>query len=186
MNNNASGQPSFLTDPKGWFHRLFINEALLSILLVLCFIGVAYTNFGSARSYHYWLWLVPVFAVAAVISEWSRYKREEIDGFHYITQQLMHWGAVYVAIRVVFQLHEIGRLNNDATALALMTVMSLGTFLAGVYIGWRFLVLGVFIAFATIVAASLEAYIWVLIPIALVIIAAGVFIARWEFHRLAR
>ncbi len=179
-------QPSFLHDPKGWFHRLFINEALLSSLLVLCFIGVAYTNFASARSFHYWLWLVPAFAVAAMISEWSRYKREGIQGFRYIGQQILHWGAVFIAIKLVFQLHELGRLNNDATALALMTVMSLATFLAGVYIGWRFLVLGLFIALATVLAADLEAWIWVLIPVAIGIVAIGVVVAWWEFRKLAR
>ena len=186
MNTNNTHSPSILHDPKGWFHRIFINEALLSTLLILCFVGVAYTNFASVRSYHYWLWLVPVFAIAAIISEWSRYKREEIDGFHYVTQQILHWAAIFVAIRVVFELHELGRLNNDATALTLMTVMSLGAFLAGVYIGWRFLVLGVFIALATILAAGLEAYIWVLIPVAIAIVAAGVLVAWWEFRKLTR
>jgi hypothetical protein len=38
-----------------------------------------------------------------------------------------------------------------------MTIMSLATFLAGIYINWRFLLLGIFIALATIFAAYLEA-----------------------------
>ncbi len=183
-NVNETPSPSLLRDPHGWFHRIFISEALLSLLLVLCFIGVAYTNFASRASYRYWLWMIPVFAVAAIVSEWSRYQRGEIDGYHFLRQQVLHWGATWLAIRVIFILHEVGRLNNDATALGVMTVMALATFLAGVYIGWRFLVLGLFIALATVFAAYLEAWIWVLIPIALLIVATGLTIAWREFSRL--
>ncbi len=179
---NETARPSFLNDPRGWFHRLFLDEAILGTLLLLCFIGVAYTNFASVRSFRYWLWLVPVFAVAAVLSEWSRHRRHGLPGYRYLLQQGLHWGAVYVAIRLVFALHEAGRLNNDATALTLMTVMSLGTFLAGVYIGWRFMALGLFIAVATTLAAEIEAWLWALALLALAILALGVTLT-WREHR---
>ncbi len=180
----AEGGQSILHNPKGWFHRIFISEAILSSLLILCFVGVAYTNFASSGSYRYWLWMIPVFALAAIISEWSRYKKHEIDGYHFIRQQILHWGAVFIAVKTVFLLNQVGRFDNDATALALMTVISLSTFLAGVYIGWRFLMLGLFITLATLLVAYLEAYIWVLIPVAIGIVAVGILVAWWEFRKL--
>ncbi len=183
---NVSNPSHWFHDPNGWFHRIFVREAILSSLLILCFIGVAYTNFASSKSYSYWLWMVPVFAVAAIISEWSRYKRQEIDGLHFLRQQLLHWGAVFIAIKTIFMLHDIGRLNNDATALALMVTLSLSTFLAGVYIGWRFLVLGLFMTLATLLVAWLEAWIWVLIPAAIGIVAIGVLVSVHEFRKLTQ
>ncbi len=182
---NTQTKPHWLHDPDGWFHRIFVREAVLSSLLILCFIGVAYTNFASSRSYHYWLWMIPVFAIAAIISEWSRYRRHEIAGMDFLRQQVLHWGAVFVAIKTVFMLHDIGRLNNDATALTLMVTLSLSTFLAGVYIGWRFIVLGLFMTLATVLVAWLEAYIWVLIPVAIGIVAIGVLVSVHEFRKLA-
>ena len=175
---------STLKNPHGWFHRIFINEAILSSLLILCFIGVAYTNFASVRSYHYWLWMIPIFAIAAIISEWSRYKRHKIDGYHFIRQQVLHWAAVFLAIKIIFMLNELGRFNNDVTALSLMITLSLSTFIAGIYIGWRFLVLGLFISLATLLIAYMETYVWVLIPIAIGIVIIGVAIAWWEFKKL--
>lgn len=182
--NSMEASSSWLHDPQGWFHRIFIREAILSLLLIFCFIGVAYTNFASVRSYTYWQWMIPVFAIAAIISEWSRYKQHDIDGYHFFRQQLLHWGAVFVAIKTIFLLHSIGRYDNDATALTLMVTMSLSTFIAGVYIGWRFLVLGLFITLATLLVAYLEAYIWVLIPVAIGIVIIGVVVAIWEFKKL--
>jgi len=175
---------TLLHDPRGWFHRIFVSEALLSSLLVLCFIGVAYTNVASVRSYHYWLWMIPVFALAAIISEWSRYKRHEISGYRFIRQQVLHWAAVFLAIKSIFLLNQIGRFNNDVTALSLMIMLSLSTIIAGIYIGWRFLILGLFISLATFLIAYLEVYIWVLIPIAIGIVIVGITVAWWEFRKL--
>ncbi len=176
--------PSIFHHPHGWFHRLILSEAVLSLLLVLCFIGIAYTDVVGVGSINFWLWMIPVFAFAAIILEWSRYIKGEIDGFHFIRQQLLHWTAVFIAIKVIFVLLQLGRLPTNATAFILMTIMSLSTFIAGIYIGWRFLVLGAFIALATILAAYLETYVWVLIPIAIAIIVIAVLIGWREFKTL--
>ncbi len=183
-NADKSKDISKLNNRHGWFHRIFVNEAILSSLLILCFIGVAYTNFASVRSYHYWLWMIPVFAIASIISEWSRYKRHTIDGYHFIRQQVLHWSAVFLAIKVIFMLNELGRFNNDVTSLSVMITLALSTFIAGIYIGWRFLVLGLFISLATLLIAYLETYVWVLIPIAVGIVLTGVAITWWEFKKL--
>ncbi|GAA0405372.1 hypothetical protein GCM10009133_12500 [Cocleimonas flava] len=178
-------EPTLLHHPDGWFHRIFISEAILSILLILCFVGIAYTDVVGALSINFWLWMIPVFAVAAIILEWSRYIKGDIDGFHFIRQQILHWTAVFIAVKVIFILLQLGRLPNNATAFVLMMVMSLSTFLAGIYIGWRFLVLGVFIAIATIIAAYLETYVWILIPVVIFIVAMGIYMGWREFKSLS-
>jgi len=182
--DNSKQNISLFNNPKGWFHQFFISEAILSVLLVLCFIGIAYTDVSGVRSLNYWLWMVPVFALAAIIMEWSHAVRKGKQGYDYIWQQALHWFAVFIALKVVFVLLHLGRLPNDGASFVLMTIMSLSTFIAGVYINWRFLLLGIFIALATIFAAYLEVYVWVLIPIALVIITIGFFIGRRELRVL--
>ncbi len=178
-------EPTLLHHPDGWFHRIFISEAILSLLLILCFIGIAYTDVVGVLSVNFWLWMIPVFAIAAITLEWSRYIKGEISGFRFIRQQILHWTAVYIAVKVIFILLQLGRLPNNATAYVLMMVMSLSTFLAGIYIGWRFLVLGVFIALATVIAAYLETYVWVLIPAVILIIFIGIYIGWREFKSLS-
>jgi len=173
---------TFFNDPSGWLHQFFISEAILSLLLVLCFIGIAYTDVSGGNSMRFWLWMVPVFAVAAITLEWSRYIREDIDGFSFIWHQFLHWLAVFIALKVTFILLELGRLSNDGASFVLMTIMSLATFLAGIYINWRFIVLGIFIALATVIAAYLEAYVWLLIPIVLAFIAIIFLIRHFKFR----
>lgn len=133
---------------------------------------------------HFWLWMVPVFAVAAIVMEWSRVAQKEEKTYAYIWQQIIHWLAVFIALKIVFILLDLGRLPNDGASFMILTIMSLAAFLVGVYTNWRFLLLGIFIALATIFAAYLAAYMWVLAPVALAIVAIGVFIGRREFHAL--
>jgi len=114
--------------PNGWFHRLVINEAVLSLLLALSFIGVAYTDIAGGHSINFWLWMIPVFAIAAIMLEWSRYIQGEIDGLHFIRQQVLHWIAVFLAIKLTFILLQIGRLPNNATAFVLMMITSAGIY----------------------------------------------------------
>lgn len=183
MNTNKQ-HPSIFHHPDGWFHRLVIGEAVLGLLLAVSFIGVAYTDFAGVNSLNFWLWTIPLYAIAAIVLEWSRYIRGDIDGFHFIRQQLLHWTAVFIAIKLVFILLHIGRLPSNAASYVLMMIMSLSTFLAGIYTGWRFLVLGAFMALATVFAAYLEAYVWVLIPIAIAIILVGLYVGWREFKTL--
>ncbi len=183
--NKTADTHTLLHHPDGWFHRIFISEAILSLLLILCFIGIAYTDVVGAGSMNFWLWMIPVFAIAAIILEWSKYIKGEIDGFNFIRQQILHWTAVFIAVKVIFILLQLGRLPNNATAYVLMIIMSLSTFIVGIYTGWRFLVLGIFIALATIVAAYLETYIWVLIPVVVFIVIGGLYIGWREFKSLS-
>ncbi len=37
--SKAIPEPTLLHHPDGWFHRIIISEAILSLLLILCFIG---------------------------------------------------------------------------------------------------------------------------------------------------
>ncbi|MGV6853347.1 MAG: hypothetical protein ACWA5R_14380 [bacterium] len=182
--NQQSKKISFLHHPDGWFHRMVLREAVLSLLLFMSFIGVAYTDFSGPNSLRFWLWMIPLFALSSIVLEWSRYMQGEIDGLHFIRQQILHWSAVFLAIKLIFILLQLGRLPSNGAAFVLMIIMGLSTFLAGIYTGWRFVVLGVFIMIATLFAAYLEAFVWVLIPLALVIIFTGVYIAWREFKSL--
>jgi len=106
------------------------------------------------------------------VLEWFHYVCGEIDGLYFIQHRLLHGEAVFIATKLVFILLQIGRLLSNTASYVLMTIVSLSTFLAGIHISGRFIVLGIFIALATVFAAYLE--VWV--PIAIDIILIGLYI----------
>jgi hypothetical protein len=58
---------------KSLLKRLFgLYEIIFIVLILLSMIGIGITDFSPADSRLYWLAMVPVFAGACLILEWSR------------------------------------------------------------------------------------------------------------------
>ena len=92
---------------------------------------------------------------------------------HLIWTQALHWGAVLVAMHLMYVVDVSRMMNADASALAALTVLALGTFTAGVHIAaWRICLVGVVLALAVPAIAWLEQSALLLLLIAVVVLAA--------------
>src|SRR5262249_24609416 len=100
---------------------------------------------------------------------------------HLIWTQALHWGAVLVAMHLMFVADVSRMMNADASALATLTVLALGTFTAGVHIAaWRICVVGIVLALGVPAIAWLEQSALLLLLIAIVVVAV---IAPFFWHR---
>jgi len=88
-----------------------------------------------------------------------------------IGQLALLWIGVFVAIQLVYFFITTGRFANADTGLVNGLILALGTFICGVYVNWRLMVVGVALAFATVAAAYVEEYLWVLLGVALLAVA---------------
>lgn len=165
---------------KSFLHRLLgIYEIVLFVLIVLSIIGIAITDFSPTVSHRYWLAMVPIFAGACLILEWSRARNKGLKWLTILRTQLLHWIGLLIAVRLVYLLLGTGRLDNENTGLIILLLLALTTFLAGIHLGWRLCVLGIFLACALVAAAYLEEYIWMLFIVATVIIVAFIAIKHY-------
>ena len=81
-----------------------------------------------------------------MVSRWPELAGRD-ERFRLIWTQVAHWIAVLVAIRLVFIADVERMMNSDASALAALTLLALGTFTAGVHIAsWRICLVGVLLA----------------------------------------
>src|SRR5205807_10309808 len=99
--------------------------------------------------------------------------------------QLLHWAAVLVAMHLMFVTDVARMMQPEASALAALVLLSLGTFTAGVQLAaWRFCLIG------TIMAACVPGIAWLgrtallglLAALLLVAIAAPIIwnLRRWR------
>jgi hypothetical protein len=79
----------------------------------------------------YWLLLTPLFGVICVVAGWRRFESGEARR-QMVYALAMDWLALIVAIYVLTNTGVQGVLNANASSLALMTLLGLGTFVAGV------------------------------------------------------
>lgn len=101
------------------------------IALVLAVAGVAYTNASHQPLVGYWEFLALSIGVVCVINKWP-----EVDGkearWRLIWTQALHWVAVLVTMNIMLVSGVQQLLPTPATSLVLLTLLALGTFLAGV------------------------------------------------------
>ena len=157
---------------KSLLNRLFgLYEIIPIVLILLSLIGIGITDFSPADSRLYWLAMVPVFAGACLILEWSRARGRGQKWTTIVRTQLLLWFGLLLAVFLVYFLLHTGRLDNENTGLIILLLLALTTFFAGIHLGWRLFIVGIFLGLALIGAAYLEEFVWMFLIIALVVVA---------------
>jgi len=104
----------------------FLHDIFYIAMLVLALVGVVFRLPVS-----YWVILMPVFGVITIAEGWKHFSdRTEQLGLVYRVG--LNWCALLLAIYLLSNSGVSGVMNANATALSMMTLLALGTFVAGV------------------------------------------------------
>ena len=170
MTNAESGPQAAPLDssPRASF---WIRELPYILVFILTILGVAYTSYTKKPILGYWELLAPVIALVCISAGWRRAPTRSAR-VHLIWTQVLHWGA-FLLVMTLMLVSEVQRiLSAGATGLAILTLLALGTFTAGVHVlSWQVCLLGV------IMALGIPAIAWIENSTLLVVIIAGVIIA---------
>jgi len=101
------------------------------VALVLAIVGVAYTNVSHQPLAGYWEFLALAMGVVCVFTKWPETRGKEAK-LRLIWTQALHWVAVLVTMNIMLVSGVQQLLPTLATGLILLTLLALGTFLAGV------------------------------------------------------
>jgi len=100
------------------------------VVLVLAIAGVAYTNVSREPLVGYWEFLALAIAVVCIFTKWSELDNRQAK-VRLIWTQAVHWIAVLVAMNIVLVSDVQRLLPTPAASLVLLTLLALGSFLAG-------------------------------------------------------
>jgi hypothetical protein len=101
------------------------------VALVLSVVGVAYTNVSHQPLVGYWEFLALAIGVVCVVTKWPAIQGKEAQ-VRLIWTQALHWIAVLITMNIMLASGVQQLLPTPATGLVLLTLLALGTFLAGV------------------------------------------------------
>ena len=153
----------------GWWLR----DLPYGVVLVLTLIGVAYTSFSKHPIIAYWEVLVPVTGIVCVGTGW-RHTHDKQARLRLIWTQALHWLAFLVAMNLLLLPNVQNMLNSDATGLAILLLLALGTFVAGVHIlAWQVCLLGLVMAFCVPAIAWIEESALIVLLGAIVLVGVG-------------
>ena len=166
-------------DARPWWR----DELPYLAMLLLALGGVAYTSIAPRASALFWTLLAMAFACFCVVAGW-KHARDKQARWRLLWTQGLHWGALLLCMQLLFIPDVQRMLNTDAIGLALIALMSLGSFLAGVHAAsWRICVAALLMAVAVPVFAFIEQAALLLLPIDLLVVVAVVAFVWWRRRR---
>jgi hypothetical protein len=158
-----------------WIKKLSLYEWVVIDLMILAVVGVAINHFAPAKSYSYWLVMVPVFGIACIVLEWSRARVRGKSGWAILHDQLLHWAGVLAAIYLIYLLRKTEQLSDTNSALVILLILALATYLAGIQLGWRLYIIGCFLGAVFLLSTFLIDFMWVLIVAGLALIGGYIY-----------
>jgi hypothetical protein len=183
---DADPQDGRSGDPKtavgnGRHVSFWIRELPFSLVLILTLLGVAYTSLLKQPIMGYWELLAPVIGLVCVGSGWSS-ANDRNARIRLIGTQALHWAAFLLVMNMILLPSVQTILNANATGLAVLMLLALGTFTAGVHIlSWQICLLGIIMALCVPAAAWIEASALIVALISIAALAIGVVLA-WHWH----
>jgi hypothetical protein len=153
--------------------RTAILRWLLHDLSYITMLLVALVGVILRLPFDYWVIVTPVFGVISTAMGWHRSATREAR-LDLVWRMALTWCALLAAIFLLFHGSVRGVLNANATALAMLTLLAFGTFIAGVQAkDWRICVVGGILCAAVPGLGWLDQSPLLLAAATVVVIAAG-------------
>jgi hypothetical protein len=174
------GLAANLDEPQAWrsaFKRWLLEDSPYIIMLLLAVVGV-----GLRLRVGYWLAITPIYGIICIIAGWRHFDTAE-GHRELVYTQVLNWAALLVAVYILYNTGVQGVLNITASSLAMMTLLALGTFTAGLQARvWRICVLGGLLFIAVPAIGWLDQSIPLLFATTIVVVAIGA-LSWWVSHR---
>jgi hypothetical protein len=133
-----------------------IRELPFTLVLVLTIAGVAYTSFSKKPIIGYWEILAPIIALVCVGAGWQE-AGDKSGRLRLIVTQALHWFAFLLVMNLMLLGGVQQIFTTQTTALAIFTLLALGTFTAGVHVfSWQVCLLGLIMALGIPAIAWIE------------------------------
>lgn len=156
-------------------------------MLVLAITAIAYTDAAPASSFTIWEFLAPVFALICIATQWRRTEATTAARARLVGMQALHWGVLWLSMQVLrLPLFSVV-MTADSLGIAALLLLSLSTMMAGIYLNWRFFVVGAVMLAGLIAVGYLEQTAMAITVLALagvaVLIIGHWLLDRWRSRR---
>src|SRR5215471_17707145 len=160
---------------------LWLRELPFTLVLILTILGVAYTSFAHKPIILYWEILAPLIGLLCIAYGW-RSAEDQADRWRLIGTQALHWLAFLVVMNLLLLPGPQRVFSANATGLAVFTLLTLGTFTAGVHVlSWQICLLGLIMALGIPAIAWIENSALLVVPIAVAVVGVGA-VLWWHWH----
>jgi hypothetical protein len=167
----AHPQPEPVAPPL--HHPWWLRELPYAVVLALTLFGVAYMSFSRQPMVGYWEFLTPVIGLLCIAAGWP-HVHDRPARVRLVWTQVLHWIAFLAAMNLLLLGGPQSMLTADATGLTVLTLLALGTFVAGVHLqAWPICLLGALMGVSVPAIAWIERSSLILLLAAVALLAIG-------------
>jgi len=125
------------------YASFWLRELPYVVVLILTLFGVAYASFSRQSMVGYWEFLAPVIGLLCVVLGWP-HAPDQAARLRLVWTQVLHWLAFLAAMNLLLLSGVASMLSPEATGLTILTLLALGTFVAGIHTqAWQIGILGI-------------------------------------------
>lgn len=120
------------------------------LMVILAWLASLYTTYNLENSHLIWRWLVPIFGIICVFTQWNNVEPTLKGRMLLILHQFLHWGAM-TALAFLLIMASTGKygltniFDSQEVGFIINLMLALSTYLAGLYHDWRLCVVAAFI-----------------------------------------
>ncbi len=182
MEENRSHEKSWIPKDRSWRWRLLTCIAMF----VLASVGVVLTVLKQEMSWNYWRLLSCLFALISLALSFYLKKSKETRSLVTIWHEIFHWIGLVFSVGLLSNMVRIGILSPFAASIQALVLLSLATFLAGVYIEKTFLFIGVLMGLFALLLSYISVYSYLLfIPISIAFLVGLYWFVRTKSRQVA-
>jgi hypothetical protein len=164
-----------------WRARLIVGI----LMLFLAFLGMVFTDIFKSGGWDYWKWVVGVYAILALWLSWYIRRKQAVISPITLGHELLHWLGVIATVFMVSYFVHLGIMSRFMAGIFDLTLLSLGVFLAGVYIESTFILIGVILGVLALFSAIITQYLYAIVIPILIGGAIVIGIMIWLSHQKA-
>lgn len=154
------------------------------LMFGLAFLGVVLTVLKESWSWTYWKILSCIFAAISLALSAYLKKFRLKNALVTIWHEIFHWLGLILSIGTLSRMVTLGILSPFAGSLQALLLISLATFLAGIYIEKSFLFIGAFMGCFALILSYVSLYSYLLfVPISIAFILAFYWFIRKKSHQ---
>jgi hypothetical protein len=148
---------------------------IVGSLGVLIMLGLFLANYSHNYADWYWSAMFPVFGLVCLGHQLAAGKTFGMPAWELPLMQALHWLGPIVAVRIIFLQLARGQMAADSVALMILLVLAVTAYLAGLHFDRTFVWLSILLALAALGGTEVEAYLWLVLVIAALLIGLVVF-----------
>ena len=160
-------------------HGILRRIGIYLVMIAWSVGGLAYTEVNSANVVTFWLITTVLFAIIAIVHV---YRSDAANRTSLALKQLVHWGAFFAAMVLLHSHLVVDLVAGDPSLIVVLILLALAVFLDGVYVDWRFCVVGLVLASGSLVVAWLDDWSLVVTLAAIIVVAIA---ALYLVHHFA-